>query len=452
MTSRHVFTSSFLALLAGCAPMSPSYQNALTGPPKSIQPRDGYSLAFIEFGEQGSYQDTSQVAKAVELVRGTTKPLVITYVHGWHNNAVSNDVARFSRFLSEIAHTPLIQRQGFHVVGVYLGWRGEITHVPVLTELSFYSRKAAAERLASNFDCFDAISSVAEAARRYHRRDRQYTILLGHSFGGLVVERAVAHAIDAEMHGRSQQLNSLPADLTVVLNPASDSVLSRQIIAALYQEKTENARPIFVSITSSADKATSSIFPIGTSLAALTKSFNKVADPGAQGGQESERRFFTTTPGHNGALINHVATKLDSPFTPSPGLSAVEMNLSHPLGDDTVVLPKTGGGFELWQIRRSSPVDVPYWNVQVDGNIVKNHGDIWNPRAEALMAGIFSIANPHPQPQPHHRAAQLQQMMGAAPPPVVRHEANLQKPRDFLRAATKQPKTEPRPASSVSPQ
>ena len=39
-------------------------------------------------------------------------------------------------------------------------------------------------------------------------------------------------------------------------------------------------------------------------------------------------------------------------------------------------------------------VDVPYWDVKVDPSIIKNHGDLWNPRAEAMMAAIFRMANP----------------------------------------------------------
>ncbi|MDQ6911725.1 MAG: hypothetical protein M3128_02500 [Verrucomicrobiota bacterium] len=409
-------------LLAGCGHLSPLYQNTTGHVPKSVKPGTGFNIAFIEFGEQGSYLDTSQVEAAVKLVRTTRKPLVISYVHGWHNNAGSGDVNRFSTFLAQIAATPLIRDKGFQVIGVYLGWRGEITDVPVVRQLSFYSRKAAAERLASNFDCFDAISSIAEAARS-HPRSEQYTILLGHSFGGLVVERAVAHAIDAEMHGRSHRYNSLPADLTLVLNPASDSILSRQMIAALYQEKTENSRPLFVSITSTADAATGKFFPFGTSIAAVTKAFNQVGDPGAET-KQSERAYFTSTPGHNRSLVNHVAKKLDEPYEPPAGLTALEINLSHSLSADKVVLPGQGGALELWQLQRISAVDVPYWDLQVDKSIIASHGDIWNERTKALMAGVFSIANPI---TPHQR----------------RPEANLQMKREYKRASYKQDKAPP---------
>jgi len=212
------------SLLCGCGNLNPLYQNTSDRPTNSIVPKSGFELAFVEFGEQGSYQDPSQLQNAVDLIKRTPRPLVITYVHGWHHGAGSADVEKFSDWLAEISQTQLIRNSGFHVIGVYLGWRGEVTTVPIVRQLTFFSRKAAAERLASNFDCFDAIAAVSQAAREAHRSDRQYTVLIGHSFGGLVVERAVAHAINAEMHGHAAADRSLPADLILMVNPASDSI------------------------------------------------------------------------------------------------------------------------------------------------------------------------------------------------------------------------------------
>ena len=108
----------------------------------------------------------------------------------------------------------------------------------------------------SNFDCYDAIATVSEVARRYHPPDAQYTVLLGHSFGGLVVERSVAHAINAEIHEHAEPSKALPADLILLLNPASDSILTRQMIAALYSRHLEDTRQFVVSLTSTADQAT----------------------------------------------------------------------------------------------------------------------------------------------------------------------------------------------------
>src|ERR1051326_583445 len=89
-------------LLSGCVSLSPLYQNTTANPHKSIKSGEGYSLAFIEFGEQGSYQDSSQLENAVDLIKQTSRPLVITYVHGWHNSAGSDDVGRFSSWLADL--------------------------------------------------------------------------------------------------------------------------------------------------------------------------------------------------------------------------------------------------------------------------------------------------------------------------------------------------------------
>src|SRR5204863_4887255 len=228
--------------------------------------------------------------------QNTEKPLVITYVHGWQNNVQSGDVKNFESLLARLNRAPAINDVGFHVVGVYLGWRGKLTAVPVLKEISFWNRKATAERLASNYDCYDAIASISEAARKNHGT-RQYTVLLGHSFGGLIVERSVAHAINAEIHGHADADRSMPADLVIVVNPAADSILARQMIAALYSRKTEGTRPLFVSITSTGDWATGTVFPIGTGLASASKGFNKVPAPGTNGTMHNEREFYTSTPG-----------------------------------------------------------------------------------------------------------------------------------------------------------
>jgi len=389
--------------LSSCTSLSPLRSNTAANPKNSVAAENGYKVAFVEFGEQGSYQDPTQLKNALDLIQNTEKPLVITYVHGWQNNVESDDVKNFESLLARLNRAPAIRGVGFHVVGVYLGWRGKLTPVPVLQQLSFWNRKATAERLASNYDCYDAIASISEQARRRGPR-KQYTVLLGHSFGGLIVERSVAHAINAEIHGHADADRSMPADLVIVVNPASDSILARQMIAALYSRRTEGTRPLFVSITSTGDWATGSVFPIGTGLASVSKGFNKVPAPGANGAMHNEREFYTSTPGHNEMLINHITVDKHETINSPNGLPALEENLEHNHVGDGFTLDGGNGKLDLWQIKRVGNVDVPYWDVKVDPSIIKNHGDLWNERAEAMMAAIFRMANPLLNPHAKPRA------------------------------------------------
>ena len=393
---RLFFTLSLFCLLAGCTQNTPFYPNSAACPLNSVQRKGAYDLAFVEFGEQGSYQDPTQLENARNLIRNTARPLVVTYVHGWQNNAVSGDATKFAAFLQQLSASEMVRTERFHVVGIYLGWRGQLTKVEVAKELTFFSRKAAAERLASNFDCYDAIATISEAARKYHSGDGQYTILVGHSFGGLVVERSVAHAINAEIHGGSPDpAKALPADLILLLNPASDSILTRQMIAALYSRHLEDTREFVVSLTSTADEATGLAFPAGTKLAAVTKTFNDVRVPGPDANRTaSERKFYTTTPGHNPLLINHETEDLHRTL-PGHGQTAFEQNLSHHALTGHVFATDDGaGGWKLWHFKQVGPVDVPYWDVAVDPAIIKDHGDIWNVRAQAMMAAIFRMNIP----------------------------------------------------------
>jgi hypothetical protein len=403
-----LFRPSILALglsaiwLGSCTSLSPLRPNTAANPNNSVVAKDGYEIAFVEFGEQGSYQDPTQLKNALDLIRVTEKPLVITYVHGWQNDVQSDDVAKFESLLARLNRAPAIRAVGFHLVGVYLAWRGKLTPVPVLKEISFWNRKATAERLASNYDCYDAIASISEEARK-HGKAQNYTVLLGHSFGGLIVERSVAHAINAEIHGRADSDRSMPADLMIAVNPASDSILARQMIAALYSRRTENTRPLFVSITSSGDWATGTFFPIGTGVASVSKGFNKVRVPGPANLQESERSFYTSTPGHSGLLINRATVDLHKTINSPQGHPALETNLEHNLVGDVFTLNGANGKLDLWQIKRIG-LDVPYWDVRVDASIIADHGDLWNERAEAMMAAIFRMSNPMLNPKAKPRA------------------------------------------------
>lgn len=423
-----------ILILSACAPIQAYRSNSAANPNRSVTPGPGYEVAFIEFGEQGSYQDPSQLERALELIKKTSRPLVITYVHGWHNNAApgNGDVQKFSETMRQLAATEVVRKSGYHVIGVYLGWRGEIITAPLLNELTFYSRKAAAERLASNFDCYDAIAAISEAARSNHP-EGQYTILMGHSFGGLVVERSVAHAINAEMHGHANVDQSLPADLIVMLNPASDSILTRQMIAALYSRRLEEKRQFLVSLTSWGDDATGALFPIGTRLAAATKEFNRVRAPGPGGHVKSERAFYTSTPGHNPDLINHKTVRLENTLGNPNHESALDVNLSHNLVGHVFLTNGTGsdaGKFVEWQFKPQGAVDVPYWDVTVDPAIIKDHGDIWNDRARAMLAAIFRMNLPLKTIE-HEPAVPALAPMLAAPAP--RTKPNLHKQPDFNR-------------------
>ena len=160
-----------------------------------------YKFAFIEFGDQGSALDTSQRAAALQVVLEAERPLLFVYIHGWQNNANSGDVCRFEHFVDTVSRYPEITGRKINVIGVYIAWRGEDITLPVAKFLTFWSRKGAGGTIAAQNAVLATISELALAARapdkKYH-----HCVLLGHSFGGLVLENTISHSIlDASATG-----------------------------------------------------------------------------------------------------------------------------------------------------------------------------------------------------------------------------------------------------------
>src|SRR5262249_43136960 len=115
------------------------------------------------------------------------------------------------------------------IVGVYIGWRGQTVAFPKGLDpgkpltwwrapkllpygITFWDRKNTAARVAG-VSCTEAILSLTAVAKmRYltdaelmafpqkptnlvHTVDKSKVIIIGHSFGGLIVERAVTQAL-----------------------------------------------------------------------------------------------------------------------------------------------------------------------------------------------------------------------------------------------------------------
>src|SRR4030088_842545 len=332
-------TVVFAILVAGCAAYGPYHANTSGEPFNSVRgPKDGrYKLAFVEFGDQGSMLDTSQLGAALQVIGKAERPLLFVYIHGWQNNATSGDVCRFEHFIDTMSRFPEMTARKINVIGVYIAWRGRDLTVPGLSLLTFWSRKSAGQIVASQNGCLAAISELALAARapdkKYH-----HCVLLGHSFGGLVLGSTISHSIlDAGSNGVR---NSSPWDMAVAFNSADSSIGSRQLMAELnylykYDEKRhayvartslesgvviEENRPFLIILQSENDQATGQFFPIGTGVyntINLRYHWDKVSVPGRHGSKVSEQKFYTQTPGNNPYLVNYHVVPLGEATAPS---------------------------------------------------------------------------------------------------------------------------------------
>src|SRR5689334_7832311 len=84
----------------------------------AVSSNRNYRLSFVEFDERGDFWDRKQLGEASRAIRESKKPvLLVTFIHGWHNNADSGDVETFRCLLSELAVSESLG--GFQIHGVF---------------------------------------------------------------------------------------------------------------------------------------------------------------------------------------------------------------------------------------------------------------------------------------------------------------------------------------------
>ena len=378
-----------------------------------------YRLSFVEFDEKGDFWDRRQLGKANEKIRHAEKPvLLVVYIHGWHHNANDRkpggknpgDVETFRCLLSELATSESTRRLQVH--GVYLGWRGRLIQGP-LDYLTFLDRKGAATRVAGT----PVTETIFELIRQARKQSSQSKcIVIGHSFGALVLEKAMSQALagsilsqDVQSHG---QAFNAPADLILLVNSAAESIYAKELsdmfVRTSHRGQVSPERPLLISITSESDSATGGWFPVGTFLPNLfahrkyhwDDKYNKLSHG------VDQHDYLTKTPGNNRPLYTHQIVPLDKGLELPPsrigscsdGNPAFEENLQHPQGRVFATSDQSNRqNFHWWRVEQSGINKVsPYWVMQVPRQIIDNHSPIFTPEGRALMAALFRMTNPEP--------------------------------------------------------
>jgi len=440
------FSTITLTLLLGCTANAPYRdKNVLSDPSnfggyvgrepqqRSFYERtenEPYDLAFIEFDEKGDFWDRQQLGNAYKQIEKLSSnpskpPLLLTYLHGWQNNASdqTQDVANFRGLLLRLAHNRQIS-DNYQVFGVYLGWRGLLVSggknqlsqalyfVPHNT--SFWSRKDAATRVAGE-PMAEAIFAVVHAARKSNPQAR--TVLIGHSFGALVLEKTLAQALPAAFYaqedsggGNSKLLP--PADMILLLNSASESIYAKELVdmfrRARFGGDISSHRPLILSVTSEGDFATGKFFPIGTTLSNTFGTFRDYRRTQKYDGETTtigQKKFFTTTPGWNDHLISHQVVclnpqELKTVTNPNGNQAAsgsldhaFNKNLSQPNADLLKFCTEPDGHRIWWEIEpKTDYKQTPYWIIKVPKEIIPDHTGIWFDSSLDMMAALYVIA------------------------------------------------------------
>jgi pimeloyl-ACP methyl ester carboxylesterase len=429
------------------------------------------SCSFVEFDERGDFLDFGQHrhcgAKLGELADESNVLLVI-YCHGWKNSSQSGDVVAFNAFLGRLAASEEIRKWGLRVHGVYLGWRGnafrpyvdktgkdknyqqtvKIFGEPIVDaahhrkssllgfipeNLSYWNRKLAAEHRASGLPIARAIFTYAAAVKGYGKHTGNRVLVMGHSFGALMLERSLGQAMTGaitmgwwgeEGGSISEFKRGLPFELILFVNSAAPALYAKELRDFLQAnraalQRTDNPLafvPVILSITSTADWATGILHPLGNFLAPISPSLQRQYTVGIFGNKQKngsypphpeirQSDFYTTTPGHNKYLINHWIVK-DGTIALPVDVSAAAVfrdNLSTETADpDVFITSEAKYPATAWRLSnkpRGQPVTLQklplsmqtsnYWIITCDKELIGGHNDIWSPITMELYAALF---------------------------------------------------------------
>jgi hypothetical protein len=369
-----------------------------------------YSLAFVEFDDVGEMfmettkepackyqnpedQDNTELGQAICEIKRINRgeqgraPVYVLFTHGWKNNASdsSGNVWGFRTVLQSLADQ--LAPSGRPVMGVYIGWRGAVTNIPVVKEFSFWNRKDTATRIPG--------AHLTEAVRRITlaaKSNQDATLLVvGHSFGGLVMERTLTQAMVEMILENEPKIDAgepLPMpDLTVLLNEAGPATEAKEFLDFLTREHLEYVddkkvpHPLVLSMTSTGDTATRIIFPVGQFLGKHGLDTRKYETPD-EFGETDQNHYFLHTTANSPKLISHAVTK-------SATVPKCEVYSSFHLDDANYYICALAGDARTNR--------TPYWVMQIPPEFVPDHSTIFKPELRALLRAFLQQRGTVPQ-------------------------------------------------------
>jgi len=199
------------------------------------------TVEIDDFGEFYSEKQVQTAIDAVSQANENSPTLLLTFIHGWRHSAseASTNLRDFRKLFFDLAKNPcnlegsIIKNNNAdnsinnckykNVVGIYIGWRGDPLNLPKsmsflkpLQLLTFWNRKNATNEVA-NTNATNFLLKLSENLKRHDSKrlkvscsylsylkfvenkpideDCSKSIVIGHSFGGRILENTVAQAM-----------------------------------------------------------------------------------------------------------------------------------------------------------------------------------------------------------------------------------------------------------------
>lgn len=365
-----------------------------------IQKHPQFDLAFIEFTERGNLFNRSDTDKVYEFVNreaiSEKGAAVFVFVHGWKHNAEDDDsnVVQFKEFLARAAENEVVGQR--KVIGIYLGWRGDITTIPGVRNLSYWSRKNVAEEVGQGgaTEVFTRLHQIlvaqfSEAERNGPLHKNNY-VLIGHSFGGAIIVSALHDLLLRDLIGarpilpidgiaECKKVNRF-ADALVLLNPAieANKVIQLKEASARCQFGEEQPKLMHV-LSSEADNATQIYFPLGQGFRLIKTLVPKILPR-----MINNRAVLLDESQLNNITVGNLEQIRTGYMFYSPDTKDWEFKRCRDGLDECGVSTKTQQDNYIWT-RRYDPLVF----IQTDKKFIRNHNDVFGCYVQSYITAII---------------------------------------------------------------
>jgi hypothetical protein len=415
-------------------------------------PQESFDLYTVEQDERGVLFQRDQIEVIRERLKaraGGNGAIIIVYVHGWKHNATPCDdnMSCFRTILQQVAKTEndASAKQDYPrrvVSGIYVGWRGLAACHNLPKQLSFFSRKRVAERIgaAQTRVLLQNLRDLRKELNDTNKLTKTRLVIVGHSLGAGLIQSAAITELQQDLYSAKAQVENekpgtpLPplegfGDLVVLVNPAFEAQLYETFPREVrkLQEQNHpfsNDRPVLIIVSSTGDVPTHYLFPVvrfvglllqplklargprywyryivtagnyvgyRTHVASLKETAPKETAPAATKKAREDSRCFSPT--HNRGLSSSPSDCSCSQQTGGvdtiPTLAAAMMTPHQEINLTRVTLKPTD--------RFNGE---PYWVIKADTNVVKDHGDIFNPTLVSMIRElVVGALRPYDPPE-----------------------------------------------------
>jgi hypothetical protein len=396
-----------------------------------------YSLAFVEFKDSGEAWDKRQLDEALRAIdeadkRSGHRAFVITFIHGWKNNARpdNNNVSDFRAQLNRIAADACKgDREHCGVVGVYLSWTGDVINRrwDTIRNMTYANRRDTAAHVAS-LPIGDALFAIMKEAKLGPDRATNHSVIVGHSFGGLILEYAITkrmREIGEELHkelGKETSSDEIRlktledfADLVVLINQAAPAAEAVSLLSQFRQDlqqvnllrpprksgclATDSSqdckaltRPLILSVSSETDLATRAILPIAETVFPPKDRPRMLSSEVHLPDGLQPKQVFTTAAAHTPQLHSHellACDGADCSMCLEQDKFYIPVSITLPAyapGNET----KVDKPMKYCLVRDMKAWNrTPYWIFQIPPAIVPDHGTIFTDRFTDFLTSFL---------------------------------------------------------------